>query len=537
MKEEKIMNQKEKNKFLEDFFNKVMDIAGDSSSDYCRLAESSIKYLKDEKRAIEIYHKALDLAENSSDYNTIAVSVIELLKDKNYAMSIYKKAEKCVEDIVDYDEVAQFVEIAEAVINNLKDEKWGRELYLKALAQTAYNYAPCRCACEIADSIIKHLGDKEWAKTIYEKAYKNRYNYDSYEFLIHSIINSLEDDDWACDIYEEALEDALKREISFGDFCSLTDETIERFKKINFKQKIYNKFFENTKYRNVFCFLGDVFINHFEDSKIACEAYKMQEEISKTSISFSELAVSVTDYLKDYTWGEKLFNKSYQKAEVFGEFILLSNALIQYPEYKELALKSYQRAEKKALKCEDLCCLVDFAVEHLKDKNRGRKLLDQALIKAETYNDYDIIFDHILYNFKDESWATTVYKKGLNTIKNYKDFVAIELAILSGGYVGKELKYSILKKAYPFYYIMNFIQSHIGLFMNILLMLSIFLIIPCLILPPVYQKISQHYGRIPAWWETITVLIGGVILWNVIITFIILTIAKYYKKKKKNDNK
>jgi tetratricopeptide (TPR) repeat protein len=190
----------------EDFDEMINDLSNGDSIEYwaSRLCDKDFNYNKD--IAKKLYK--LVQCESSRECCSLAKAINDNLKDNKWSMDIYNKAIELAENTDDLIDIAKDI----IKIDKITSQKVLKEAISKI--QDAYDSRIC------ANFLVEELGNTDEAKKYYQKAIDkaNGYSQDEFDIAI-DIANILKDNEWAI----QRLKVVYKIAISDKDVSTLLD--------------------------------------------------------------------------------------------------------------------------------------------------------------------------------------------------------------------------------------------------------------------------------------------------------------------------
>jgi hypothetical protein len=184
-----IMKNLKDEKWVKEILTELEEDA-ETSSDYIKLASSVYAILGDEGWTRDLFQSAQVHCKDRFCLLTLSGKILKTLADREWAAELYEKVAGQCRDRYKCGHLLQvmesqtgdmaliknmhtkleknmsaagdFIFLAESVVYNFDDKKWGRKLYLKA--SDADDYLPLKF--ELAAGIEKNLGDIGWASRI-----------------------------------------------------------------------------------------------------------------------------------------------------------------------------------------------------------------------------------------------------------------------------------------------------------------------------------------------------------------------------------
>lgn len=383
-----------------------------SGSDIMKLAQAVIADLGDTELASQVYAKAEGALSTPADLMSLAGEVLKHLSDKARAGAIYRKAESKTTDL------AGLVKLADDVMQKLADEDYARQLLLKAEKMDPRTLE----LLQLADRAVTALGDKELAMRLVKTAEDRVANLDEMRKVAAAVKSHFaQDADWAKRVDDKV----AKREANQAKYNELQAREAQAATLKQYLQLVHEV------------------MDQLEDPHYARKLLTGAENLlGKESYNFDkyrDLAMAVSQYLKDATWTERLFDQAAVYCRSFAGLQEVARSAVRDLADKELGrrlARKYAESWAGRLSQEargsvyDYTKLAALAAEDLEDTAWARDLLRSA----ESLANEPLAAAHLaalVAQTGDAAGAQRVYAKAAELCGSADDFKRLAHWVMS----------------------------------------------------------------------------------------------------------
>jgi hypothetical protein len=348
------------------------------------------------------------------DYIKLAEAVIEDLKDAKAARELYQQAEKQIRKIEDC------LKLAESVFENLLEKAWAEELIERALKYTIF-YSPSKeieVYIKLAEFIAGRLGNEEWAKEIYRKISDITFYPRGLIALAVSILTYLGEKKWAISIYKQ-----VERRIDYNhDYIELAGSIFKNLNDIQWTRSLYRKVEANINHADNFINLAEAVLETLQDKEWAKVLYKRAEINIYYVGDYIELAGSLADVLKEKQWALEIYKKAHEKVSTKDEYVKLAVSLLKNLKDKAFAKNIFKEAEALINNIVSYRYLAESISNHIDDKSFVIEVYRRIEERTRTAIGFIELSNLVSKYLSDKKWLRRLYLKAAEKIKNFVEF-------------------------------------------------------------------------------------------------------------------
>jgi uncharacterized protein YgfB (UPF0149 family) len=328
-----------------------------------------------------------------------------------------------IDSIEGFKTVEDCIKLAEAVVEDLKDEKGARELYQQAEKQIK-NMEDC---LKLTKSVFDYLTDREYAGKIIDEAVKNmRFLYhfektDTYIKVAEFITERLGNEKWGRKIYENIAGIAL----SPGEFIQLAGSISAHLRDKKWIESIYKKVDRKIYYYDSsrdFIKLAEAVLENLQNEVWAIALYKRMETKLYSVGDYIELGRSLVEVLKDEQWARKIYSDAEIKFSSKDEYVKLAISVVTQLKDENWAKRIFKNTEAMINNLVSSRHLAESISNHIHDKSFVIEFYRRIEEKTRTTNGYIELASLVSRHLSDKKWVRQLYLKAAEKIRCVVEF-------------------------------------------------------------------------------------------------------------------
>jgi uncharacterized protein YgfB (UPF0149 family) len=352
------------------------------------------------------------------DYIKLAEAVIEDLKDEKGARELYQQAEKQIKNMEDC------LKLAGSVFDFLTDREYAEKIIDEAVKNMRflYHFEKTDTYIKVAEFITERLGNEKWGRKIYENIAGIALSPGEFIQLAGSISAHLRDKKWIESIYKK-VDQKIYYYDSTRDFIKLAEAVLENLQNEVWAIALYKRM--ETKLYSVgdYIELGRSLVEVLKDEQWARKIYSDAEIKFSSKDEYVKLAISVAAQLKDENWAKRIFKNTEAMINNLVSSRHLAESISNHIHDKSFVIEVYRRIEEKTRTTNGFIELAGLVSRHLSDKKWLRQLYLKAAEKIRCAFEFRKLAESMAKHLKDKDFEKKLYFEVLEKSPTMVDFI------------------------------------------------------------------------------------------------------------------